>query len=67
MKQPDLNRKFNMNASIEAFASFEAGGVTWQAGPQIRYQLLPGTKNVYNIQEHLIDYGFKVGVVKNFK
>ena len=67
MKQPDLNRKFNMNAAIEAFASFEAGGVTWQAGPQIRYQLLPGTKNVYNIQEHLIDYGFKVGVVKNLK
>jgi hypothetical protein len=67
MKQPDLNRKFNMNAAIEAFASFEAGGVTWQAGPQIRYQLLPGTKDVYNIQEHLIDYGFKIGVVKNFK
>ena len=67
IKHPDLNRKFNMNAAIEAFASFEAGGVTWQAGPQIRYQLLPGTKNVYNIQEHLIDYGFKVGIVKNFK
>jgi hypothetical protein len=67
MKQPDLNRKFNMNAAIEAFASFEAGGITWQAGPQIRYQLLPGATSAYRIHEHLIDYGFKIGVVKNFK
>jgi hypothetical protein len=67
LKQPDLERKFNINTAVEAFASFEAGGITWQAGPQIRYQLLPGSKSAYPIREHLIDYGFKIGVVKKLK
>lgn len=67
LKQPGIDRKFNINTAVEAFASFEAGGITWQAGPQIRYQLLPGSKDVYPIREHLIDYGFKVGIVKKLK
>jgi hypothetical protein len=67
IKQPDLDRKFNINTAIEAFASFEAGGVKWQAGPQIRYQLMPGSLNAYPIREHLVDYGFKIGVVKTLK
>lgn len=67
LKQPDLERKFNINTAVEAFASFEAGGINWQAGPQIRYQLLPGSKSAYPIREHLIDYGFKVGVVKKLR
>jgi hypothetical protein len=67
LKQPDIDRKFNINTAVEAFASFDAGGITWQAGPQIRYQLLPGSKDAYPIREHLIDYGFKIGVVKKLK
>jgi hypothetical protein len=68
ISQPaELDRRFNINTAVEAFASFDAGGVTWQAGPQIRYQMLPGSKNAYPIREHLIDYGFKVGVVKRIK
>lgn len=67
IKQPDLDRNFNINTAIEAFASFEAGGVQWQAGPQIRYQLMPGSLNAYPIREHLVDYGFKIGVVKTLK
>lgn len=67
LKQPDLERKFNINTAVEAFASFEAGGIMWQAGPQIRYQLLPGSQNAYPIREHLVDYGFKVGIVKTIK
>ncbi|MCU0388184.1 MAG: PorT family protein, partial [Chitinophagaceae bacterium] len=67
MKQPELDRKFNINTAVEAFVSFDAGGVTWQAGPQIRYQMLPGTTSAYPIREHLIDYGLKVGVVKTLK
>lgn len=66
-KPAELDRKFNINTAIEAFASFEMGGVTWQAGPQIRYQMLPGSKNAYAIREHLIDYGLKIGVVKRIK
>ena len=67
LKQPDLDRRFNINTAIEAFVSIDAGGVTWQAGPQIRYQMLPGTTKAYPIREHLIDYGLKVGVVKTLK
>jgi hypothetical protein len=68
ISQPaELDRRFNINTAVEAFASFDAGGVTWQAGPQIRYQMLPGSKNAYPIREHLIDYGFKVGFVKRIK
>lgn len=67
LKQPSLDRKFNINTSIEAFVSYDAGGITWQAGPQIRYQLLPGSIKAYPVREHLVDYGLKVGIVKTLK
>ncbi|CAN5679612.1 hypothetical protein BH10BAC3_BH10BAC3_02730 [soil metagenome] len=67
IQAPDLVRHFNMNTSLEAFMSYKAGGVTWQVGPQIRYQLLPGATNQYPVRERLIDYGFKIGVVKTLK
>lgn len=67
VKQPDLNRRFNINMAVEAFAAFKMGGVTLQGGPQIRYQLLPGSNNSYPIREHLVDYGFKIGVLKPLK
>ena len=64
VQDPNLVRHFNMNSSIEAFMSYKAGGVTWQVGPQIRYQMLPGAIDQYPVRERLIDYGFKIGVVK---
>ncbi len=67
LKHPALDRRFNINTAVEAFVSFDAGGVTWQAGPQIRYQLLPGSTNAYPVREHLVDYGMKVGIVKTLK
>ncbi len=67
IQEPDLVRHFNLNTSLETFMSYKMGGVTWQAGPQIRYQILPGTTNDYPIHEHLIDFGFKIGVVKSLK
>ena len=67
VQEPDLVRSFNMNSNLEAFMSYKAGGVTWQVGPQIRYQLLPGAKTEYPVRERLIDYGFKIGVVKTIK
>jgi hypothetical protein len=66
-QEPDLVRHWNVNTSLEAFMSYKAGGVTWQVGPQIRYQLLPGAINQYPVRERLIDYGFKIGVVKTLK
>jgi hypothetical protein len=64
VQQPDLISKFNVNTAVEAFVSFQSGGLNWQIGPQIRYQMLPGTTTRYPIREHLIDYGMKIGVVK---
>lgn len=67
LQQPDLVRKWNVNTALEAFVSYKAGGVTWQAGPQLRYQLMPGTIKQYPIQEHLLDVGLKIGVVKTLR
>jgi hypothetical protein len=67
VKQPDLDRRFNINMAVETFAAFKMGGVTLQGGPQIRYQLLPGSNKSYPIREHLVDYGFKIGVLKPLK
>lgn len=64
LQQENLNRRWNINTAVEAFFSYQLNGITLQAGPQFRYQLLPGTKNLYPIEEHLIDYGMKIGVVK---
>jgi hypothetical protein len=67
VQEPDLVRHWNVNTSLEAFMSYKAGGVTWQVGPQIRYQLLPGAIRQYPVRERLIDYGLKIGVVKTLK
>lgn len=67
VQQPNLARQFNLNTSIEAFLSYRVGKLTWQAGPQLRYQMLSGTSNIYPVREHLFDYGLKIGVVKSLK
>jgi hypothetical protein len=67
VQNPDLVRHFNVNSTVEAYFSFKRGGLTWQAGPQLRYQLLSGAVNQYPVREHLFDYGLKIGVVKTLK
>ena len=67
VQQADLVRHFNVNTAVEAFISFKAGGLNWQAGPQIRYQAMPTVNSAYTIHENLIDYGFKIGIVKRLK
>jgi hypothetical protein len=67
VQNPDLTRHFNVNTSIEAYLSYKKGGLTWQVGPQLRYQLLSGAVNQYPVREHLFDYGLKIGVVKTLK
>jgi hypothetical protein len=67
LQQADLVRHFNVNTAIEAFVSFKAGGLNWQAGPQIRYQTMPTVNSAYTIRENLIDYGFIIGVVKRLR
>lgn len=64
---PVLYRHFNLNTSVEAFLSIKSGSVKWSIGPQLRYQMLSSFKKEYPISEHLLDYGFKVGVTKTLK
>jgi hypothetical protein len=66
-QEPSLYRKWNLNAGGEAFMSINTGSVKWVVGPQIRYQILSSYKEKYPIKEHLIDYGFKIGVTKIIK
>jgi hypothetical protein len=67
VQEPSLVRKWNLNTAIGANISYQTKNVTWQAGPQIRYQALSGTVKEYPIREHLLDYGFRIGVVKTLK
>jgi len=61
-KVPDLVRRWNINAGLEAFFAYEKKGLRWQLGPQLRYQLLSTYDKRYPIHEYLINYGFKIGV-----
>jgi hypothetical protein len=63
-EEPALYRKWNLNAGAEAYISMNTGSYRWIMGPQIRYQLLSSYKQDYPIREHLVDFGFKVGIQK---
>jgi len=67
VQQPNLVRRWNFNAGAEAMANFDAGGLKWQIGPQVRYQMLPSQLKNYSVNEHLIDYGIKFGIIKQLK
>ncbi len=64
IKAPDLLSNLNLNTAIETFIRWDAKKFQLQAGPQIRYQLFSNARDVYPIREHLIDYGFRIGIVK---
>ena len=55
---------FNLNSNVETFISFKVGDYKWQLGPQLRYQHFSTFITPYPIKEHLMDYGFKLGVSK---
>ncbi len=66
-QEPALYRNWNLNAGAEAYLSVDAGTYRWVMGPQMRYQLLSSYKEDYPIREHLVDYGFKIGIQKTLK
>ena len=66
-EEPSLYRNWNLNAGAEAYLSMNAGSYRWVMGPQIRYQLLSSYKQDYPIQEHLVDFGFKLGIQKTIQ
>ncbi|RYY21883.1 MAG: hypothetical protein EOO04_17235 [Chitinophagaceae bacterium] len=65
--EPSLVRRWNMNTSAEAFVSYNTGGITWQVGPQFRYQVLSSYSSKYPIRENLMEYGVKIGVSKTLR
>lgn len=64
IKAPDFIRKFNLNYSIETFIRFNSGKSQFMLGPQFRYQLFSNSKGNYPVQEHLVDYGFRIGFIR---
>jgi len=59
-----LYRNWNVNGAVEAFLSVNTGPVKWVVGPQFRYQMFSSYSDNYPIREHLVEYGFKIGVKK---
>ncbi len=64
IKAPDLLSHLNLNTSLETFIRWGGKNFQLQAGPQLRYQLFSNVRGEYPIREHLIDYGFRIGIVK---
>ena len=60
-------RKWNINSSVGINFSYKSGANIWQIGPQIRYQHLPTYTNQYPIKEHLMDYGIRLGITRQWK
>lgn len=67
VQDPSLIRKWNINAGVETFVSYDMGSFKWQVGPQFRYQLQSSYKKEYPIKEYMVDFGFKIGVIKTIR
>lgn len=60
-----LLRNWNINTSIETFATINTGaGFNVNLGPQLRYQLLSTYSKAYTYTEKLYNIGFKLGITK---
>jgi hypothetical protein len=58
-----MMRNFNLNNSIETYVSYNTGKNKWHIGPELRYQILSSYSARYPVQEHLFNYGVRVGVI----
>lgn len=62
-----MMRRWNVNAGVETFISYRLNnGVVFNAGPQLRYQLLSTYSERYTYDEKLYNIGVKLGVTRNF-
>ncbi len=62
-----LMRKWNVNSSFGINITYKIGEYQWFLGPQARYQFLPTYSNKYPITEYLMDYGIRLGFIKQIK
>ena len=60
-------RRWNVNTSAGINFSYKSGANIWQIGPQLRYQHLPTYSNQYPLKEHLMDYGIRLGITRQWK
>ncbi len=60
---PSLIRKWNINTAFELFAGYSTGKLKWRVGPQVRYQAMSSFVKKYPVQEHLFDFGLKMGIM----
>jgi hypothetical protein len=67
IKAPDLLSRLNLNSNLETFFRWGSGDLQFQMGPQLRYQLFSNSKGKYPVQEHLVDYGLKFGIIKTLR
>nr|WP_294902766.1 outer membrane beta-barrel protein [uncultured Lacibacter sp.] len=67
IKAPDLLSNLNLNSSLETFLRWNMKDIQLQAGPQLRYQLFSNSQDGYPIKEHLVDYGFRIGIIKTLR
>lgn len=59
---PQLVRRWNVNTALNTFVGYSTGKLSWQVGPQVRYQLLSSFIDKYPVKENLFDFGLKVGI-----
>ncbi|MEO5782457.1 MAG: hypothetical protein ABIQ07_04250 [Ginsengibacter sp.] len=64
---PELQRNWNLNTGFSTFITFSSNSYNWQIGPQVRYQLLSTYSNRYQNNEHLVNYGIRIGISKSTK
>lgn len=62
---PQLVRRWNVNTTFETFVGYSTGKLSWQVGPQVRYQLLSSFVDAYPVKENLFDFGLKIGITIN--
>lgn len=65
VEDPDLLRRFNVNGNIGTLINFKGSRVNWSMGPVFSYQILSSYQNTYPVREHLVNYGFRIGVKKS--
>ena len=59
-----LMRTVNVIGEFNSSISFQGDKVKWHVGPVVRYQALSTYKKNYPVNEHLIDYGIRIGISK---
>ncbi len=63
----NLMRKWNINSAVGINLTYKTGVYQWYLGPQARFQHLPTYSNKYPITEYLMDYGIRLGFIKQLK